>query len=103
MSAENQSIDTATAEAYERHMVPGMFAHWAERVIGVVAPQPGDQVLDMACGTGIGARIAARFVGPTGKVVGVDMDPGVIEVARRLAHLRTLRLISAFAFRDYSS
>ncbi len=84
MSPENQPIDTTTAEAYERHMVPGMFAHWTELVIGVVAPQPGDQVLDMACGTGIGARIATRFAGPTGKVIGVDIDPGVIEVARRL-------------------
>lgn len=65
-------------------MVPGMFAHWTELVIGVVAPQPGDQVLDMACGTGIGARMATRFAGPTGNVIGVDIDPGVIEVARRL-------------------
>jgi SAM-dependent methyltransferase len=84
MSQENQPIDTTTAEAYERHMVPGMFAHWTELVVGLVPPQPTDHVLDIACGTGIGVRVASRFVGSTGKVVGVDIDPGVIEVARRL-------------------
>lgn len=85
MSQANQPIDTTTAEAYERHMVPGMFAHWTELVVGLAPPQPGDHVLDVACGTGIGARVAARIVGPTGKVVGIDIDPGVIEVARSLA------------------
>lgn len=85
MLQANQSIDTTVAEAYENHMVPGMFAHWAEFVVSLVAPQSGEHVLDVACGTGIGARVAARAVGPKGKVVGVDIDPGVIEVAQRLA------------------
>lgn len=85
MSQLNLAIDTTVAQAYERHMVPGMFAHWAEFVVSLVAPQLGQHVLDVACGTGIGARVAARAVGSTGKVVGVDIDPGVIEVARGLA------------------
>jgi SAM-dependent methyltransferase len=85
MSKADQPIDTTTAEAYERHMVPGMFAHWTERVVGLTLPQSGEHVLDVACGTGIGARAAARLVGVAGKVVGIDIDPGVIEVARRLA------------------
>lgn len=80
-----QPIDTAAAEAYERHMVPGMFVHWAELVVRIAAPQPGERVLDVACGTGIGARLAARSVMPGGKVAGVDVDPGVIEVARSLS------------------
>lgn len=84
MSQSNLSIDTTVARAYESHMVPGMFAHWAEFVVSLVAPQSGEHVLDVACGTGVGARVAARAVGPTGKVVGVDIDPGVIEVARGL-------------------
>lgn len=85
MSRTNLSIDTTVARAYESHMVPGMFAHWAAFVVSLVAPQSGEHVLDVACGTGIGARAAARPVGSTGKVVGVDIDPGVIEVARGLA------------------
>lgn len=80
-----QPIDTTCADAYEKFMVPGMFAHWTERVVRLAAPQPGEHVLDVACGTGIGARVAARSVGPSGKVTGLDLDPGVIEVARKLA------------------
>lgn len=85
MSQANQPIDTTTAEAYEKHMVPGMFAHWTELVVGLAAPQPGEHVLDVACGTGVGARVAARGVGSAGKVVGLDIDPGVVEVARKMA------------------
>ena len=85
MAQTNQPIDTSSAEAYEEYMVPGMFARWAEVVVGLAAPGPGEHVLDVACGTGIGARIAARGVGPSGKIVGLDLDPGVIEVARKLA------------------
>ena len=84
MSQTNLSIDTTVAQAYESHMVPGMFAHWAAFVVSLVAPQSGERVLDVACGTGIGARVAARSVGSIGKVIGVDIDPGVIEVARGL-------------------
>lgn len=83
--SRNQPIDTTAAEAYERLMVPGMFEHWAELVIGVAAVQPGEDVLDVACGTGIGARFAARVVGPSGRVAGLDVDAGVIEVARKVA------------------
>ena len=34
MSQANLSTDTTVARAYETHMVPGMFAHWAEFVVG---------------------------------------------------------------------
>lgn len=45
---------------------------------------PGERVLDVACGTGVVARVAAKHVGPTGRVVGVDLSPGMIAVARAL-------------------
>ena len=48
-------------------------------------PQPGEHVLDAACGTGIVARLAAPIVGPSGRTVGLDYDPIMIETARRLA------------------
>jgi SAM-dependent methyltransferase len=80
----NQPIDTTAAEAYEEHMVPGMFLHWTELAVGVAAPQPGERVLDVACGTGIGARLAFGAVQAGGTVAGLDLDAGVIEIARRL-------------------
>lgn len=82
MSERKPAIDTAVAEAYERHMVPGMFLHWAQMLVKLAAPRPGEQVLDVACGTGVGARIAESAVGPTGRVVALDVDPGVIDFAR---------------------
>jgi SAM-dependent methyltransferase len=84
MSEPNHAIDTTVAEAYERYMVPGMFLHWTQMLVKLAAPKPGEQVLDVACGTGVGARLAAPAVGGTGRVVGLDVDAGVIEYARRL-------------------
>jgi ubiquinone/menaquinone biosynthesis C-methylase UbiE len=44
--------------------------------------QSGAAILDVACGTGIVARLAAERTGPEGTVAGVDIDPSMIEVAR---------------------
>jgi arsenite methyltransferase len=43
---------------------------------------PGEHVVDVGCGAGIDSIIAARMVGPTGSVVGVDMTPAMVEKAR---------------------
>ncbi len=79
------NIDTTAAAAYEKHLVTKVFGPWAERVVEIAAPAPGEAVLDVACGTGVGARLAVPRVMPGGRVVGLDNDPGMIEVARRLA------------------
>src|SRR5262245_39678644 len=77
-------IDTTAGEAYEKHMVPGMFARWTDRAIRLAALRPGERLLDVACGTGIGARSAASALGRSGKACALDLDAGVIEVARRM-------------------
>ena len=46
------------------------------------ALSPGERVVDVGCGAGIDSFIAARMVGPTGHVVGVDMTPAMLEKAR---------------------
>ena len=69
-------------EIYERELVPSVFGVWAPIVVDLAQPRPGERVLDVACGTGIVARIAAARVGPTGSVVGVDLNPGMLSVAR---------------------
>ena len=45
----------------------------------------GQRVLDVGCGTGVVARAAARRVGPEGRVVGLDINPRMLAVARRVA------------------
>lgn len=76
---------TTPAEAYERFFVPALAAPWAKELLRRAAPQPGERVLDVACGTGIVARLAAARVGPAGTVIGVDPNPGMLAVARSAA------------------
>lgn len=70
------------AERYERDFVPAVASRVAPRLVDAAALHPGDRVLDLACGTGVVARIAAARVGPTGHVEGVDASPEMIDVAR---------------------
>jgi SAM-dependent methyltransferase len=73
------------AEAYEQFYGPAIFQPLADLVVGHADPQPGERVLDLACGTGIVARRVAPMVGADGQVVAVDVNPAMIDVARRLS------------------
>jgi arsenite methyltransferase len=53
--------------------------------------RPGETVLDLGSGTGKICFIAAQVVGPQGRVIGVDMTPAMLEVARRAAPLVAAR------------
>jgi ubiquinone/menaquinone biosynthesis C-methylase UbiE len=75
-------VAASSAEIYEQFFVPALFAEWPERVLAAAGVQIGDQVLDVACGTGILARKAAAIVG-TGSVVGVDINEGMLAVAEQ--------------------
>ncbi|MGI8792982.1 MAG: methyltransferase domain-containing protein [Acidimicrobiales bacterium] len=75
------------AENYERYFVPAIGTPVAAGTLDAADLQPGESVVDVACGTGIVARLAAAAVGPTGSVVGVDVAPDMIEVAGRTAAL----------------
>src|SRR5258706_7984540 len=72
-------------EVYERELVPAVFGVWAPILVELAQPRRGERVVDVACGTGIVARIVAARVGPTGAVVGVDLNPGMLSVARSVA------------------
>jgi SAM-dependent methyltransferase len=45
----------------------------------------GERVVDIGCGAGIDTLVAARMVGPEGRVVGIDMTPSMLEKARAAA------------------
>jgi SAM-dependent methyltransferase len=83
-SAETFQISVEAAEAYEAKFVPALFAEWAPLLVDAARVAPGHTVLDVACGTGVVARQAAPLVGERGKVVGVDLNPAMLTVARRL-------------------
>lgn len=72
-------------EIYEQALVGPLFQPWVEPLLEDVELGIGDRVLDVACGTGIVARIAKERLGSTGTVVGVDLNPQMLAVARRVA------------------
>lgn len=69
-------------ENYERYFVPVIGEPVANDLIRFAALRPGERILDVACGTGIVARLAAQQVGSDGAVAGVDLNSGMLEVAR---------------------
>jgi SAM-dependent methyltransferase len=59
--------------------------------LGLGEVRPGQTVLDLGSGPGLDSLLAARRVGPTGQVVGVDLCPEMVEKARRNTDLLCLR------------
>src|ERR1700722_8583613 len=83
MSQQGQwQVAGSAPEVYERELVPAVFRPWAPILVDLAHPRPGERVVDVACGTGVVARIVAARVGPKGTVVGVDLNPGMLSVAR---------------------
>jgi ubiquinone/menaquinone biosynthesis C-methylase UbiE len=80
---EAWQVAGSAAEAYQRHLVPTIASLWAADLIDRAAPRPGERVLDVACGTGVVARLAAERMG-SGRVVGLDINSGMLAVARSL-------------------
>ena len=74
-------------------MVPTLFAPWASRLVRAADPQPEERVLDLACGTGIVARLVASLLGENGSVTGLDLNPNMLAVARAAAE-REQRVIN---------
>jgi ubiquinone/menaquinone biosynthesis C-methylase UbiE len=72
-------------EMYERWLVNPLFRPWAELTLDDVKLSAGDRILDIACGTGIVARVAGERLGDTGYVVGIDISSEMLAVARAAA------------------
>jgi ubiquinone/menaquinone biosynthesis C-methylase UbiE len=67
---------------YERYFVPAIGAPAANGLIAAAALGPGERVLDVACGTGVVARLASPIVGESGSVTGLDINADMLAVAR---------------------
>jgi len=78
-------VNRSAAEVYEEFFIPALFQEWTNRVADAAHIQVGQRVLDVACGTGILARTVAERVGANGSVVGIDVNEGMLVVAKRKA------------------
>lgn len=81
---ETWQVSDKAALIYEEKFVPAVFGTWAPVVADAASIAPGDAVLDVACGTGVLAREVARRIGPAGSVTGLDVNEGMLAVARRI-------------------
>lgn len=77
------------ASGYDRSV--GKWAdRYRRRAIDRLWLTSGDAVLDVACGTGANFALLSERVGPSGRVVGVDLSPEMLAIAT--ARIRDLRL-----------
>jgi SAM-dependent methyltransferase len=78
-------ISAEAAEIYEAFYLPALFQEWTPRMADAARIGPVQRVLDVACGTGVLARALAPLVGAPGSVAGLDINEGMLAVARRKA------------------
>jgi ubiquinone/menaquinone biosynthesis C-methylase UbiE len=84
-SVYGQAYGGTAPENYERYFVPVIGGPFAADLIEEAALRPGERVLDVACGTGVVARLAAERVGLSGTVAALDLNPAMLSVARSIA------------------
>ena len=73
-------LDGSAPELYEKYLVPAITTKWAEDIVGRAQPQGGEDVLDVACGTGVVARLVSKRMAQ-GRVTGLDLNAGMLAVA----------------------
>jgi ubiquinone/menaquinone biosynthesis C-methylase UbiE len=76
------AASTNAMSFYDEIMVPRLFEPWGELLLDQTKPKSGQAVLDVACGPGTVTRLAALRVGTSGRVVGCDLSPAMLELAR---------------------
>jgi ubiquinone/menaquinone biosynthesis C-methylase UbiE len=77
-----EAADISAMQIYDDVLVPRLFTPWARLLLDRLAVQPGEAVLDVACGPGSVTRLAATAVGQGGRVTGVDLSPAMLAIAQ---------------------
>ena len=63
-------------------------------LLEAAAPQPGERVLDVGCGTGVTTEPYAKAVGPAGHVTGIDISQPMLDAARKRIEAAGLRNVT---------
>ena len=83
MSAhEHWQMDASAPELYERYLVPAITSVWADDLLDRIGLERAESVLDVACGTGVVARLAEQR-GHVGRLVGIDLNVAMLAIARQ--------------------
>ena len=95
ITASDCCSDASSASAYEQEalaqMPEGVVSYGCGNPVALASLRPGERVLDLGSGAGLDCFVAARQVGNTGRVVGVDFTPEMLERARANAAQLGLR------------
>jgi ubiquinone/menaquinone biosynthesis C-methylase UbiE len=75
-------LSGSASEAYERYIVQAFMRSWTDGLLDAANVAARTRILDVACGTGVVARQAASRLGKQGYVVGVDLNEGMLSIAR---------------------
>ena len=74
---------------YDRYFVP-LIKHCSERTLAMLDLKPGERVLDVATGTGVGAFMAAERIGTSGELTATDISERMVEAVREEAERRSI-------------
>ncbi len=80
--SETGQVSENAAKIYEKVYLPALFQEWCPLAIQAANVKAGDSVVDVACGTGVLAIAVSEHVGPKGKTIGVDINEGMLNIAR---------------------
>jgi SAM-dependent methyltransferase len=83
--SETGQVTQSAAEIYDKLFLPALFDEWVPRVVEAARLEPGMRVLDVACGTGVLSLAAYEAVAPNGSVTGLDLNSGMLRVAKQKA------------------
>lgn len=81
-NGETGQVSEDAAKIYEEVYRPALFQEWCPLVLEAANIKSGHHVIDVACGTGVLAIAAAEHIGPKGSVVGIDINDGMLKIAR---------------------
>jgi ubiquinone/menaquinone biosynthesis C-methylase UbiE len=91
LSAEDRAINQPMEgmvtgyDAYMRKMTLGREQILRQKTIELAQIEPGESVLEVGCGTGSLTLAAKQKIGKTGKAVGIDVIPGMVEYSQKKA------------------
>lgn len=83
---QNYAMGRTDSERKRLEKQSELHQHFTERMIENAGIKEGMRVLDLGCGAGNVTLSVSKKVGPTGQVVGVDMNPEILKSAKTLLH-----------------